>query len=109
MGCTCFCLGSILGGVTFSPLTFCVVLSRIALNLLELRCMQSLGHCAAQAMQTEEPRLPAGRERRTVSYREPRLATPPAPYRSLPGPPGPEYRKSRKRISRGRKISGDSL
>ena len=29
------------------------------------------------------------------------IATPPAPYRSLPGPPGPESRKSLKRVSRG--------
>ena len=29
------------------------------------------------------------------------VATPPAPYRSLPGPPGPESRKSLKRVSRG--------
>ena len=29
-----------------------------------------------------------------------RVATPPAPYRSLPGPPGPESRKSLKRVSR---------
>ena len=28
------------------------------------------------------------------------LATPPAPYRNLPGPPGPESRKSRKRVSK---------
>ena len=32
-----------------------------------------------------------------------RVATPPAPYRSLPGPPGPESRKS---LKRGRKAPG---
>ena len=30
-----------------------------------------------------------------------KFATPLAPYRSLPGPPGPESRKSLKRVSRG--------
>ena len=36
----------------------------------------------------------------------PVFATPAAPYRSLPGPPGPESRKTLQRVSRGPGLSG---
>ena len=38
-----------------------------------------------------------------------KLATPAPPYRSLPGPPGPESRKSPQRVSRGLPAPGVSL